>query len=812
MYDFEAFLNDPTATPQKSPVKASKGKVNDEYYELVNNPFSYVRRKIRFQVEDCLWLEDLKMLQSMLHERAVYRQKTLNRCVLCTLPLGTCEHGKRWEEDCGPLSAGGSRLPVKEEEDEIDKAMRPKVKKFRSPVKDEVSNQMDDLFEILSGGVQIKTMPLNEEVDIDRIRWYLFKSRLSDKIGDTYLSISVPTPRGWHSMVNLGRYIVLYGGFRYLKSAVPQPFSSAIRSEDVEYLSDVYVYDTENLSWHHPEPEGVIPPGRYGHIAARLDNHRMVMFGGRGVGGKFYQDAWVYDITLNQWSGPLYGTNILPGPNARCFATAISAVPSNEEENSTANVYLFGGTDGIENFCDLWILKCGRRSTKIEDMIWEKALAVGPTPSPRYGHRMVYLGNDLAAIVGGCCVSPQSEISGESMPLDEMRRLYGINNALLRSYQAEGDLPLVAGKALSKSQTDMTSLLKQASSTAGAVQHLEAETRANENRLVEAFYKSEANRLMSKVRARHPYPEMDISFLNVKDLTWSSTTGPTLRGKSPSSRMHFSAECIGPYLLVVGGTPPTSLSYHPIDTDYSRTYALDTRTMRWIEPRPVDTTNYFDEPIKIAETDVLRARRRVDDEKLRGMSHGVRRGETVALAEAEAVLEICKWRLRMLTMERESFRPPPSCRFGHTLCTMKKRAILLGGWDDTEITSKEESYVLDMEPELERNRRIEEEFEARLERDRVADETANLADSLSAQYEMRMRIAAEKADQARERELMAIEEIRCCVPPISKPNPVRFVKASHNTIWVEWDPVEKNSNNDVLDEAALSKVVVNYKT
>ncbi len=60
MYDFEAFLNDPTATTKKSPVKASKGKVNDEYYELVNNPFSYVRRKIRFQVEDCLWLEDLK--------------------------------------------------------------------------------------------------------------------------------------------------------------------------------------------------------------------------------------------------------------------------------------------------------------------------------------------------------------------------------------------------------------------------------------------------------------------------------------------------------------------------------------------------------------------------------------------------------------------------------------------------------------------------------------------------------------------------------------------------------------------------------
>jgi len=807
MYDFEAFLADPaglSSPPKKIPPK--ERRVNDEYYELVNNPYSYVRRKIQSQVEDCLWLEDLRQLQSVLSERAVYRQKTLNRCVLCTLPLGTCEHGRRWEEDCGPLSAGGARLPLKIEEDEIDKAMRPTVKAYSS-VRDEVSNQMDELFDILSGGVQISTAASKEEVDINRIRWYLFQPRLSDKIGDTYLSISVPTPRGWHSMVNLGRFVVLFGGYRYLKSAVPQPFSSAIKPDDVEYLSDVYVYDTDNLSWHHPEPAGDIPPGRYGHAAARLDKNRMVIFGGRGSGGRFYQDAWAYDITLNQWSGPLYGTPILPSPQPRCFASAISATPSDEDEGSAPHVYLFGGTDGIENFCDLWILKFSRRSSRIEDMVWEKALAVGPTPAPRYGHRMVYLGSDLAAVIGGCCVAPQSEISGGSMSLEETRRLFGANHALLRSYQAEGDMPLIAGKALSKSQTDMVSMLQQASTSAAAIQHLEAETRMNETRLVDAFYKSEAMKVMSKHRARHPYPDMDITFFNIRDLTWSTTTGPSMKGKVPSSRMHFSADCIGPYLLVVGGTPPTSLGLTPVDTDYSRTYALDVRSMRWIEPRPVDTTNYFDEPIKIAETDVTRARRRVEDEKLHGMSLGVRQGETPALAEAEAVLEICKWRLRMLTMERESFRSPPSCRFGHTLCTMGKRAILLGGWNEMKIVDKEDTYVVDIEPELERNRRLEEEFEARLERDRVADETANLADSLSTEYEKRMLIAAEKADQERERELMAIEEIRCCVPPISQPSPVRMVKASHNTIWVEWDPVEKNSNGDLLDESALSKVI-----
>ena len=87
--------------------------------------------------------------------------------------------------------------------------------------------------------------------------------------------------------------------------------------------------------------------------------------------------------------------------------------------------------------------------------------------------------------------------------------------------------------------------------------------------------------------------------------------------------------------------------------------------------------------------------------------------------------------------------------------------------------------------------------------------SANLADNISSAYEIRARMAAEKADQARERELMAIEEIRCCVPPISKPPPIRFLRASHNCIWVEWSPVEKNSNGDLLTSEGLDKVIIN---
>ena len=91
----------------------------------------------------------------------------------------------------------------------------------------------------------------------------------------------------------------------------------------------------------------------------------------------------------------------------------------------------------------------------------------------------------------------------------------------------------------------------------------------------------------------------------------------------------------------------------------------------------------------------------------------------------------------MLLIEKGNFRTPPEPRWGGTLCEMGQRALLIGGWGKTGVTNSDEHFVIDLEPELERNRRLEEEFEAKLEIDRVADETANYADMLSANYEKR---------------------------------------------------------------------------
>ena len=237
MDDIEDFLSDPVVN-QKSHSFSSQLRLTRqaEREMLIQNPHSYIRNNVKTQVQDCLWMVSIRDLVELLEERKVYRSKTLNRCIVCTLPLGTCEHSREWDEQLYPKHS-------------------KKQFTYKSPTRDEkdkVSQEIDDVMDLLGGGVKVETELQVNDVDIKDIRWSLMMPRLSDKIGDTYIAVSTPTPRGWHTVVSLGKYLVLFGGFRYKKKKIPQPFASATKHEDVEYLNDLYVYDTEHLSWHNP--------------------------------------------------------------------------------------------------------------------------------------------------------------------------------------------------------------------------------------------------------------------------------------------------------------------------------------------------------------------------------------------------------------------------------------------------------------------------------------------------------------------------------------------------------------------------------
>lgn len=144
----------------------------------------------------------------------------------------------------------------------------------------------------------------------------------------------------------------------------------------------------------------------------------MLLFGGRGDRGKIFNDTWIYHYEEQTWrssvnpdilaqigtkgmytygnGGASIGSGIDdysapyvlsqtehrdlvrgPSPSPRYFSSCVVASGQGASSN---DVYLFGGTDGIDNFGDLWVFRGDPLVMK-----WERLVAVGLPPSPRYG-------------------------------------------------------------------------------------------------------------------------------------------------------------------------------------------------------------------------------------------------------------------------------------------------------------------------------------------------------------------------------------------------------------------------------------------
>ena len=84
---------------------------------------------------------------------------------------------------------------------------------------------------------------------------------------------------------------------------------------------------------------------------------------------------------------------VSPIPSPRVFAAMVK---------QSDDIFMFGGTDGSQNFCDIWIFRC-------VSLRWERVVAVGSPASPRYGHKLIRIDKYRIAVLGGCGVCPFSE-------------------------------------------------------------------------------------------------------------------------------------------------------------------------------------------------------------------------------------------------------------------------------------------------------------------------------------------------------------------------------------------------------------------
>ncbi|KAF9324219.1 Negative regulator of mitotic exit [Podila minutissima] len=238
-----------------------------------------------------------------------------------------------------------------------------------------------------------------------------------------------PMPKSGHSAVNIGQYIIYFGGWdsvtgqcddslhvlhtarkEWNKPPIQGPLPTPRHSHtacavgttmfvfggqvDSYYLDDISSFDmksiTQNPHWEKIEPQTESPPARSGHCAG-VHEGKIYIFGGADA-DYFYNDIWCFDPRGATWT-PIPASGYLPtGRNGHSCTVA------------DGTMYIFGGNspDGVE-MNDAYAFK-------IHERRWYLFQNVGPVASPRSGHTMCTI-KDRIFVLGGESEQTKSEDS-----------------------------------------------------------------------------------------------------------------------------------------------------------------------------------------------------------------------------------------------------------------------------------------------------------------------------------------------------------------------------------------------------------------
>ncbi|KAL8513489.1 hypothetical protein ACS0TY_012815 [Phlomoides rotata] len=180
-----------------------------------------------------------------------------------------------------------------------------------------------------------------------------------------------PSPRAAHAAAAVGTMVVFQGGI-----------GPAGHSTD-----DLYVLDLTNdkFKWHRVVVQGQGPGPRYGHVMDLVAQRYLVTVSGND-GKRVLSDAWALDTAQK----PYVWQRLNPEgdrPTARMYATGSA--------RADGMFLLCGGRDASGTpLADAYGLLMHRNG------LWEWTLAPGVSPSPRYQHAAVFVGNRLH-VTGG---------------------------------------------------------------------------------------------------------------------------------------------------------------------------------------------------------------------------------------------------------------------------------------------------------------------------------------------------------------------------------------------------------------------------
>ncbi|KAK5145141.1 hypothetical protein LTR04_001371, partial [Oleoguttula sp. CCFEE 6159] len=188
-----------------------------------------------------------------------------------------------------------------------------------------------------------------------------------------------PGPRVGHASLLVGNAFIVFGG--------------DTKMDDGDMLDDtLYLLNTSTKQWSRALPAGPRPPGRYGHTLNILGS-KIYIFGGQ-VEGYFFNDLVAFDLNQlqaasNRWELLVQNSNDGGPPHGQIppARTNHSMVTWNDK------LYLFGGTDGVIWFNDVWSYDPRTNS-------WAQMECIGYIPAAREGHAAALV-NDVMYIFGG---------------------------------------------------------------------------------------------------------------------------------------------------------------------------------------------------------------------------------------------------------------------------------------------------------------------------------------------------------------------------------------------------------------------------